>query len=83
MSRLYEAKAVEGLEELGMNTARELLDSAAQKAAAKDWSYSHFLGYLLDAELKSKHQRRVEVNTRFAHFPYCTSPDFVDTNSVV
>ena len=70
MSRIYEAKAAEGLEQLGMNTARELLDGAAQKAAAKNWSYSHFLGYLLDAELKGKHQRRVEANTRFAHFPY-------------
>ncbi len=78
MSRIYEAKAAEGLEEPGMNTARELLDSAAQKAAAKNWSYSHFLGYLLDAELKSRHQRRVEVNTRFAHFPYHKHPEDFD-----
>ena len=78
MSRIYEAKAAEGLEELAMNTARELLHSAAQKAAAKNWSYSHFLGYLLDAELKSRHQRRVEVNTRFAHFPYHKHPEDFD-----
>ena len=78
MSRIYEAKAAEGLEELAMNTARELLHSAAQKAAAKNGSYSHFLGYLPDAELKSRHQRRVEVNTRFAHFPYHKHPEDFD-----
>lgn len=70
MSRTYEAKAAEGLEGLGLNFARERLDSAAQKAAAHNWSYSHFLGYLLEAELSGKHQRTVAMNTRFAHFPY-------------
>lgn len=70
MSRTYEAKAVEGLEHLGMSTARERLDSTAQKAAAEGWSYSHFLGRLLEAEIKERHQRNVAMNTRFAHFPY-------------
>ena len=54
MSSTYEAKAVEGLEQLGMTIAREQLDTTAQKAAAHKWSYSHFLGYLLEAELKGK-----------------------------
>lgn len=70
MSRTYEAKAAEGLEQLGLLIARERLDSVAQKAAAEKWSFSHFLGYLIDAELKGKHQRTVTINTRFAHFPY-------------
>jgi DNA replication protein DnaC len=70
MSHTYEAKAVEALVELGLMTAHDQLDGAAQKAAADNWSYSHFLGYLLDAELKGKYQRTVAMNTRFAHFPY-------------
>ena len=70
MSRTYEAKASEGLAQLGLGTALELLDSTAQKAAASKWSYSHFLGYLLDAELQGKHERQVLMSTRCAHFPY-------------
>ena len=69
MSHTYEVKAAEGLEQLGLTFARERLDSAAQKAAAENWSYSHFLGYLIEAELNGKHQRTVAMNTRFAHFP--------------
>ena len=41
MSRTYEAKASEGLAQLGLSFALELLDSTAQKAAASKWSYSH------------------------------------------
>ena len=48
MSIAYEAKACDGLERLGLSAAREQLDGAAQRAAAEQWSYTHFLGYLLD-----------------------------------
>src|SRR5204863_5886338 len=46
------------------------LDQAAQQAAAQGWSYSHFLGYLLDGELQERHRRTVELNLQFARFPY-------------
>lgn len=69
MSRTLEAKAAEALEQLGLATAREQLDSLAQQAAAGQWSYSHFLGALLSGELKSRHERTVAMNMRFAHFP--------------
>jgi hypothetical protein len=49
MTLLHEAQAHDGLEQLGLRTAREHLDTAAQRAAAEQWSYTHFLGYLLDA----------------------------------
>jgi DNA replication protein DnaC len=81
MSSTYEMKAAEGLEQLGMTIAREQLDGTAQKAAAHKWSYSHFLGYLLDAELKGKHQRTVAMNTRFAHFPYHKHLEDFDLNA--
>jgi DNA replication protein DnaC len=66
---LFEAKAQSGLEHLGLSVARDRLDQAAQRAAAEQWSYSHFLGYLLDGELAERHQRTVALNLQFARFP--------------
>jgi len=66
----YESKAQEALTQLGLTVAGERLDSIAQKAAAEKWSYSHFLGYLLEGELKERHRKRVELNLQFAKFPY-------------
>lgn len=70
MSVTYEAKAHDGLENLGLTTAREQLDSAAQRAAAERWSYTHFLGYLLEGELEQRRRKCIELNLKFAHFPY-------------
>lgn len=69
MSRLYEEKALSSLESLGLSVARERLDTTAQQAAAEQWSYSHFLGYLLEGELTERHRRTVELNLQFARFP--------------
>jgi DNA replication protein DnaC len=66
---LYETRAAESLEHLGLTHARERLDTAAQQAAAAGWSYSHFLGYLLDGELKERHARTVALNLQFARLP--------------
>lgn len=70
MSVVMEERAITGLAELGLMTARLQLDTAAQQAAADGWSYSHFLGYLLDGELKERHRRTVEMSLQFARFPY-------------
>src|ERR1700747_2099307 len=70
MSIAYEQKAATGLQELGLSTAYAQLDSASQNAAANDWSYSHFLGYLLEAELSERHRRTVAMNLQLAKFPY-------------
>jgi DNA replication protein DnaC len=66
---LYEPKAVQALDTLGLSIASERLDCAAQSAAAGQWSYSHFLGYLLDGELSERHARTVALNLQFARFP--------------
>jgi DNA replication protein DnaC len=50
--------------------AEQQLDQAAQQAAAGNWSYTHFLGYLLDAELRFRHQKTVRLNLQFANLPY-------------
>jgi DNA replication protein DnaC len=71
MSNLtYEAKASSGLAQLGLQVAGAHLDQAAQMAAAQSWSYSHFLGYLLEGELSERHRKTVELNLQFARFPY-------------
>lgn len=70
MSIVFEERAVSGLNELGLITANEHLDSVAQQASAQQWSYAHFLGVLLDGELKERHRKRVELNLQFAKFPY-------------
>ncbi len=70
MSVVMEERAITGLAELGLMTARLQLDTAAQQAAADGWSYSHFLGYLLEGELKERHRRTVEMSLQFARFPY-------------
>jgi len=69
MSAVYEAKASSALEELGMTVAKERLDATCQQAAAGQWSYRHFLGYLLEGELSERHRRAVELNLHFARFP--------------
>lgn len=70
MSVHYEEKAASALEDLALSTARAQLDSSAQKAAAEHWSYSHFLGYLLEAELQERKRRAVLMNLQLARFPY-------------
>jgi DNA replication protein DnaC len=70
MSVAYEAKATAALERLGLTVALAHLDAACQQAAAEDWSYSHFLGYLLDGELAERHRRTVTLNLQFARLPY-------------
>lgn len=67
---IYERGAATGLERLGLLTAREHLDHVCQQAAASDWSYSHFLGYLLDGEIQERQQRTIALSLKFARFPY-------------
>lgn len=68
-AHIYEPKALLALESLGLPTASGQLDSAAQQAAAGQWSYTHFLGYLLESELNERHRRTVSLNLQFARFP--------------
>jgi DNA replication protein DnaC len=70
MSVPYEHKASEALTQLGLDVALGQLDQAAQSAAAQGWSYTHFLGYLLDGELRSRHEKTVRLSLQFAKLPY-------------
>jgi len=66
----YEQMAKDGLSELGLGTALAQLDQAGQQAAASSWSYSHFLGYLLEGELAQRKAKQVRMSLQFARFPY-------------
>jgi len=70
MSIIYEEKASQGLEDLKMNKAKEVLDQLCQQAAAEDWSYSHFLGRLLEAELDERLQKNINIAYKMSRFPY-------------
>jgi DNA replication protein DnaC len=69
-SRLYQERASEALELLGLSVAGQHLDATSQRAAAENWTYTHFLGYLLDGELQERHRKRVLLNLQFAKFPF-------------
>jgi DNA replication protein DnaC len=69
MPTIHEPLAASGLAELGLHTAHAHLDTAAQQAAAAQWSYSHFLGYLLSGELAERRRKTVAMNLQFARFP--------------
>lgn len=70
MSLVMEQLAVSGLQQLGLAVAGQQLDQAAQQAAAAGWSYTHFLGYLLEGELRCRHDKTVRLNLQFANLPY-------------
>lgn len=76
MSINYELLAADGLEQIGANTARGQLDQVAQQAAAASWSYSHFLGRLLEPELAARRQRVIDTCLHFSGLPWAilTSP---------
>lgn len=70
MSVSFEERAASGLAELGLSVAAERLDGACQRAAAENWSYSHFLGYLLTGEIEERRRKTVALNLQFAKFPF-------------
>ena len=70
MSVNYEQLAADGLEQIGATTARGQLDQIAQQAAAASWSYSHFLGRLLEPELTARRQRVIDTCLHFSGLPW-------------
>lgn len=70
MSVNYEQLATDGLEQIGATTARGQLDQIAQQAAAASWSYSHFLGRLLEPELAARRQRVIDTCLHFSGLPW-------------
>jgi len=76
----YEQRASEALKQLGLDVSLGQLDQAAQAAAAGSWSYTHFLGYLLEGELRFRHEKTVRLSLQFARLPYQKRIDDFDFN---
>jgi DNA replication protein DnaC len=76
----FEEKAGAGLDHLGLTVAREHLDTAAQLGAAEGWSYSHFLGYLLDGELAFRREKTIRISLQFSNLPYQKKLEDFDFN---
>ncbi len=70
MSVLYEQLALDGLLQIGAATAHAQLDTLAQQAAAGHWSYSHFLGRLLEPEIAARRQRVIDTCLHFSGLPW-------------
>lgn len=72
MSALHQQLASDGLLQIGAATAHAhaQLNSLAQQAAARHWSYSHFLGRLLEAENAARRQRVIETSLHFSGLPW-------------
>jgi len=55
---------------IGANSARGQLDQVAEQAAAASWSYSHFLGRLLESELAARRQRVIDTCLHVSGLPW-------------
>lgn len=78
MKSLYEEIAIKGLETLKMQASLDALDQIAQQASTEQWSYTQFLGKLMEKELAKRHQTQIEMSLKFANFPYLKSIDNYD-----
>jgi DNA replication protein DnaC len=66
---VQQEKLTAQLQDLGLTTIVDQLDSLAQQAAAQSWSYTQFLSTLLEGELHHRHTKRAQLNLQFARFP--------------
>lgn len=60
----------EGLRSLKLNRLAERLNSCLEDAGKKNWSHAEFLEQAIQEELSAKQERRTEMGTRMARFPF-------------
>lgn len=68
----------ENLERLKLTTAVTVLDRLADEASKGQWSYTEFLGKLLEEEMAARQERRLVTKQRMAHFPWAKTLDQYD-----
>ncbi|MCL0095237.1 IS21-like element helper ATPase IstB [Dehalococcoidia bacterium] len=68
----------ENLQKLKLTQAVSALDRLAEEAAQGEWSYTEFLGRLLEEEMVARQERRLAVKQRLAHFPWVKTLDQFD-----
>jgi len=78
MTDLLYSRVQAALHSLNLLTLSDQLDTLAEQAAAKDWSYLEFLDQLTQAELSARFERDVLRKTRQAHLPFLKTLDQFD-----
>ena len=68
----------ENLEKLKMTQALTSLDRLAEEASKEKWSYTEFLGKLLEEEMTARQERRLNIKQRLARFPWAKTLDQFD-----
>lgn len=68
----------ENLQRLKLTQALSALDRLAEEAAQGEWSYTEFLGKLLQEEMAARQERRLAFKQRLAHFPWVKTLDQFD-----
>lgn len=68
----------ENLEKLKMTQALAALDRLAEEASQQQWSYTEFLGKLLEEEMTARQERRLSIKQRLARFPWVKTLDQFD-----
>lgn len=63
---------------LKLTSAQAVLDTLAEEASQKQWSYVEFLGKLLSEEISARKERRFAFKQRLAHFPCIKTLDQYD-----
>jgi len=66
------------LQRLKLPRMAERLDSVAEGAAQKSWTYVDFLDHLLETEVSARYERDVAMKTKLAHFPIIKTLDQFD-----
>jgi DNA replication protein DnaC len=64
------AQLRETLQSLKLDSMADNLDALCDQAAKEEWTYTTFLGQLLEEELAARDQRRLSVTTKMARFPF-------------
>lgn len=68
----------QGLKQLKLQRLADQIDGFLQDAAKQQWGYDEFLRQLLEAELASKQDKRTEMGTRMARFPFVKTLESFD-----
>lgn len=75
MTELAYARIQAHLARLKLSQMADSLDTLAEEAAKREWTYVEFLDRLLEAEVSARYQRDVTMKTKLAHFPFTKTLD--------
>jgi DNA replication protein DnaC len=78
MSQFVYEQVQTHLTRLKLNQMLAQLDSLAEQATQKEWTYLDFLGHLLETEVNARYERDVVMKTKLAHFPFIKTLDQFD-----